>query len=352
MDTTEKASLNRRLRAGLLLVSMSVTIVAAVASTCAFDLTWRGGGRATIAALVPSSHKEAPEEQALLDKAGINEIPSNTDAERELEKMLGGKDEGIDLALANWLIVADIPEFHGYTREAYFAELDAMTDQVRKDMARMQASWYGGTNPDDPKTRCQRFCSAIIGLRFAYTEEFREENLAPAQMKALYADPNNIALAGLLRTRRGSCVSMPLIYLVIGQRLGMPVHLVVLGKHFFIRWEEPGFRVNIETTSVNKIAWSADDSVYLDIEGMTRDRLKGSDLRNLSNREVVGELFFTRVSYWHTKDGKCENQSLRDLARARLLAPDDPVIERTHQAIFKHDNIESEYTSVGVKPKE
>lgn len=330
----------------------SVLLIAVAAFAFVFKSTRQECELAAFAVVVPATNEESPGERALWDKAGISEFQPNTEAERELEKMLRGKDEDIDLALANWLIAGDIPEFHDFSREAYVAELSAMTEQVRKDMARMQASGYGGTNPDDPKARCQRFCSGIIGLQFAYTEEFREENLAPAQMKALYADPDNIALAGLLRTRRGSCVSMPLIYLVIGQRLGMPVHLVVLGKHFFIRWEEPGFRVNIETTSVNKIAWSADDSVYLDIEGMTRDRLKGSDLRNLSNREVVGELFFTRVSYWHTKDGKCENQSLRDLARARLLAPDDPVIERTHQAIFKHDNIESEYTSVGVKPKE
>ena len=266
--------------------------------------------------------------------------------------MFRGKDEDVDLALANWLIAADIPELHDLTREAYFAQLDAMTKRVRGDMARMQASGYGGTDPDDPKTRCQRFCSAIIGLKFAYTEEFREENLTPMQMKALYANPDNISLAGLLRTRHGSCVSMPLIYLVIGQRLGMPVHLVALGKHFFIRWEEPHFRVNIETTSVNKIAWTADDSVYLDIEGMTRDRLNGSDLRNLSNREVVGELLFTRMSYWHTKGGKCETQSLRDLACARRLAPDDPIIERTYQAIFNHNSTKPEYTSVGVRVKE
>ena len=327
-------------------------LVAVVASTYALLLAQRDDGNSAVAALVPPSHKGNPEEKAPPDKIGLSQFLPDTDAERELEKMLRGKDEDIDLALANWLIAADIPEFHDLTRQAYFAQLEAMTEQVRGDMARMQASGYGGTDPDDPKTRCQRFCSAIIGLQFAYAEEFREENLMPAQMKALYADPDYISLAGLLRTRRGSCVSMPLIYLVIGQRLGMPVHLVVIGKHFFVRWEEPRFRVNIETTSVNKIAWTPDDSVYLDIEGMARDRLKGSDLRNLNNREVVGELFFTRMSYWHTKGGKCEAQSLRDLACARHLAPDDPIIERTYQAVFNHYGIRSEYTSIDIRPKE
>src|SRR6266850_5026427 len=194
------------------------------------------------------------------------------------------------------------------TREAYFAQLDAMTEQVRQDMARMQRSGWHGVNPNDPDTRCCRFCSAIIRLRFAYAEEFRQENLTRAQMKGLYSDANYIFLAGLLHTRRGTCVSMPLVYLVIGQRLGLPVHLVTLGKHYFIRWEEPGYRMNIETTAVEKITMTPDDSVYLDIEGMTRDRLTGSQMRNLTKREVMGNLFFTRSAYWATKGRSCKNR--------------------------------------------
>ena len=205
---------------GLLLVFV------AVASVYTFTLAQQGNGNGDKA--VPSSHQVTPEE-TLSDKTEFGQFSPNTEAERELEKILQGKDEDIDLALANWLIAADIPEFRNMTREAYFTQLDAMTEQVRQDMARMQTSGWHGVNPNDPDTRCCRFCSAIIELRFAYREEFRQEDLTLVQMKALYADANNIFLAGLLHTRRGSCVSMPLIYLVIGQRLGLPVHLVTLG---------------------------------------------------------------------------------------------------------------------------
>ena len=275
----------------------------------------------------------------------------DTETNDQWAQMLQSKDENIDLAKANWLIASDIPEFHDMTRESYFAQLFAMTEHVREEMDQMQADGYGGTDPNDPKTRCRRFCSAIIGLKFSYAEQFRDENLSAAQSKALYTDPDNVFLAGLMSTRQGSCVSMPLIYLVIGRRLGMPVHLVAIGKHFFIRWEEPGFRMDIETTSVSKIAWTPDDSVYMDIEGMTKDQLRGSDLRNLSNREVIGELFFTRMSHWHAKGEKYGAQSLHDLAKAYELAPDDPVIGKTYQTVFNNKTA-SEYTSVDHKPKQ
>src|ERR1700722_10204897 len=63
----------------------------------------------------------------------LGQFPPYTEAEREIEKMLGGKDEDIDLALANWLIVADIPQFAGVTKEQYFARLNEMVDEVRMD---------------------------------------------------------------------------------------------------------------------------------------------------------------------------------------------------------------------------
>jgi len=261
----------------------------------------------------------------------------------ELMETLSRKGADIDLAQANWLVAKDVPELSGLNQQTYFNQLQVMTEKVQSVMAKMQADGYAGTDPKDPQTRCRRFCSAIIGLHFGYADEFREENLTQAQLEALYMNPKDLFLAGLLETRQGSCVSMPLLYLVIGQRLGMPVHLVALGKHFFIRWEEPGFRMNIETTSISKIAWTPDDSVYLDIEGMKPDQLRGSDLRNLSNREVVGELFFTRMSYWHAKGPKYEDRSLHDLAVAHKLASEDPAIERAFDVLVNHKSL-SEYS--------
>ncbi len=341
----------RSLWHGRFLILGGFLLVVAVASIYAFTRTQQNGGRAD--RLAPSRQKVTPEENALSGRTEFGQFPPYTEAERELEKMLRGKDEDIDLALVNWLIAADIPQFSDLTREAYFTQLDAMIAQARQEMARMQEVAIGrGENLNAPKTRCAIFCNAIIKLRFAYTEEFRQENITPALMKALYTDAHNIFLAGLLRTRRGSCVSMPLIYLVIGQRLGVPVHLVAIGKHYFIRWEEPGYHMNVETTIVDKVSVTPDESVYLEVEGMTRDQLTGSDLRNLTHREVVGNIFFARSAYWATKGPERSTQQCLDLSHARYLAPDDPGIKASHQAIFNHYGIRPEHTSIEIKPKE
>jgi transglutaminase superfamily protein len=276
----------------------------------------------------------------------------DTEAVLELKSHLRGT--SIDLALVNWLIAADIPEFGDMKRESYFKQLDVLVEQVRREISRMQKVAIGrGENLDAPKTRCAIFCNAIIKLKFAYAEEFRQENITPALMKSLYADPDNICLAGLLRTRRGSCVSMPLIYVVIGQRLGMPVHLVSIGRHYFVRWEEPGFRMNIETTIVDRVAVSPDDSVYLEVEGMKQEQVRGSDLKNLTAREVAGQLLFARSGYWNTKGIEYVRQQRDDLALARELAPDDNGIRNAHAAAFRRADVDvSAPASTGLKTAE
>ena len=258
---------------------------------------------------------------------GLGEFPQITEAELQLENILHNEDGQIDLALANWLIAADVPQFQDMTHDDYFKQLDAMTEQVRRDIEMMGPVVRSrGGDPDTPHAQCSIFCGAMIRQR---------ENLTPEESSALYRDANNIFLAGLLRTRRGSCVSMPLIYLVIGRRLGYPVHLVAVGKHYFIRWEEPGYRMNIETTIVGEVAMTPDDSVHLKIEGMTRDQIRGSEMRNLTPREVVGHLFFAREGYWSAQGPQFGKERRHDLSRALHLAPDDPAIQGLHAEVFR-----------------
>jgi hypothetical protein len=81
---------------------------------------------------------------------------------------------------------------------------------------------------------------------------------------------------------------------------------------------------------------------------MTREQLTGNQLRNLTSREVVGDLFFTRSAYWATKGPKCKTQQCLDLSRARRLSPDDPGVRASYKAIFKFYGINPEYTSVDI----
>ncbi len=64
-------------------------------------------------------------------------------------------------------------------------------------------------------------------------------------------DPRTLFIHGLLDGQGGTCVTIPVLYVAVGRRLGYPLFLVQAREHFFVRWEEPGGeRFNIEATTL------------------------------------------------------------------------------------------------------
>ena len=55
-------------------------------------------------------------------------------------------------------------------------------------------------------------------------------------------------LAASVLRGQGNCLSTTTLYAVIGQRLGLPIHVVLVPGHSFVRFEDGASRINIETT--------------------------------------------------------------------------------------------------------
>ena len=128
----------------------------------------------------------------------------------------------------------------------------------------------------------------------------------------------NYLLDGILDTKKGICVTMPLLYVAVGQRLGFPVHIVSVPDHLFVRYVHPDFpQLNIETTSGGKYFSDAD---YIRSNGVTDTGLQsGCYLRPLSYREHLGLLITANAFvYAMNRDApKC----LEYLRASLLLAP-------------------------------
>jgi len=62
---------------------------------------------------------------------------------------------------------------------------------------------------------------------------------------------NNKLLSTYLKTRKGNCVSMPLLVYLVGQRLGLEMTLATAPQHVFVMYRAKGTEgwINLETTS-------------------------------------------------------------------------------------------------------
>ena len=107
-------------------------------------------------------------------------------------------------------------------------------------------------------------------------------------------------LNGYIATKLGSCVTMPMLHLVLAQRLGWPIKPVRSAKHFYCRYIQKGLKEdNIEATCGGGYipTWR-----YARDAGETKKAIKnGVYERTLTNKEYIASLLDANARYFKEK---------------------------------------------------
>jgi hypothetical protein len=150
----------------------------------------------------------------------------------------------------------------------------------------------------------------------------------PACQEGPYSalDPRRLFIHGLLDGGGGTCVTMPVLYIAIGRRLGYPLHLVQAREHFFVRWQEPGGeRFNVEATALGFLP--RDDEHFRRWPKPVSDEevRQGIFLQNLSPPEELAAFLRERGQCWleHLRT----RPALEAFAQAARLNPRLPRID-------------------------
>lgn len=140
-------------------------------------------------------------------------------------------------------------------------------------------------------------------------------------------NPNNRYLNGVLETRQGSCITLPLLYIAIGQRLGYPIYPVLVPEHFFVRYADPKLtRQNIETTGNG--GFSSDEE-YQEEFKISDQAVKDSVyLKTLTYKEYLSELVAINAVYHFFTINDYE-KGLSYIESAIKLRPSTPELYRT-----------------------
>lgn len=152
---------------------------------------------------------------------------------------------------------------------------------------------------------------------------------------------SNRFINGYIATKKGSCITMPLLYVILGERLGWPIYPVRSAKHFFVRYipEELyiNFDQNIETT--NGGSFISNEQYKLDVQIPDKAIENGVYLRTLSKKEYLASLLLVNaaqhlendnietakkylklaIKYDFTLSSACWNYALIHFAEARKL---------------------------------
>jgi regulator of sirC expression with transglutaminase-like and TPR domain len=168
---------------------------------------------------------------------------------------------------------------------------DAAIDKAMIDRLVDASRQMAGPSPTDSyKLSATRQAIYVAGL-WNYNRAFSYDLANP-----LGQNPKDRLLSTYIRTRKGNCVSMPILFLIVADRVGLKVHMAAAPLHLFVRYTDPhGVDHNLETTSGGHEArteWYRQNLPMSD-----KAIASGVYMRTLSKRESVAEMAIIVLDY-------------------------------------------------------
>lgn len=65
-------------------------------------------------------------------------------------------------------------------------------------------------------------------------------------------NPCNLLPTAVLARKEGNCVGIAALYLVLAERLDLPIHAVAIPSHVYLRWDDGRTRIDIETLAMGQ----------------------------------------------------------------------------------------------------
>jgi formylglycine-generating enzyme required for sulfatase activity/regulator of sirC expression with transglutaminase-like and TPR domain len=206
-------------------------------------------------------------------------IPESASIENRLASVLTLTEPEIDLAETLLLISRDRDSTLDLA--PLRAELDRLTQSVREQL---QAS----SSPEEIVSALRKTIHQEGGYR--YTEKVDAQGIP--------LNPAELFLHGMLTSKRGYCMNLSLLYLIIGDRLNLPLFGVPLPNHFFVRYVSGDVRINIEATEQGA---TYPDSFYRSRFGAPAAGKGTFFMGNLGKKATLGA-YFSNVGMVYYKD--------------------------------------------------
>ncbi|MCZ6690374.1 MAG: PA14 domain-containing protein [Planctomycetota bacterium] len=140
------------------------------------------------------------------------------------------------------------------------------------------------------------------------------------------ADSSSLFLPAVLQRGSGSCLGLSSLALVVGERLGIPLHGVPVPNHYFVRFDDGKIRINIEMTRQGE---RLSDDWYVRNKRIHAQAIRdGVYLKNATPDETLGAI----LQNWALSDCSPKGnrrQALGVIEEAIRLAPSLPEARRT-----------------------
>ena len=164
-------------------------------------------------------------------------------------------------------------------------EIDNLAQEVKKSI-------QGSSGAEETVRALRSTIHKKSGYR--YTEQVDERGFP--------TDDEELFLHGMLKSKRGYCMNLSLLYLILAQKLDLPLFGVPLPNHFFVRYEAGKNRINIEATELGE---AFPDSFYQQRYLLSSANEGSYFLQNLNTKQTLGA-YFSNVGMVYYQNQKIE----------------------------------------------
>lgn len=190
-----------------------------------------------------------------------------TASSHSLERLLNLAPEEVaatDIARWNLACAAGLPGAESLDIDAKLAELDRWAKRVASETERNMHRFR--SNPAEYENSEAYFRALMLVV---VLQEDCGVHYNPARInKPDFTNSKDLLLHGLVGdSNGGTCVSMPVLYVAVGRRLGYPMKLALTKGHVFARWDgaeqsNPSFRGRFNVDATSRGLSTHDDEHY------------------------------------------------------------------------------------------
>jgi len=200
------------------------------------------------------------------------------------EQILALPEGEIDVGLADLVLARDF--YANLKIEQFLVIFDYMAN-------RFDHFFGHHTDPDQRVRALNTFLYRKGVWNDSITFGFDEDDLQVTKL-------SNKFINGYLATKRGSCITLPMMYVILAERLGFPIFASRLPYHFFVRYNPEKkltrFHENIEAT--NGGAYTSNKQYQKDFLVPNKAIKNGVYLRTLTKKEYVASLLLINSNEW------------------------------------------------------
>jgi len=282
-----------------------------------------------VATLIGTSIVQPPTSSAPRSNAPIASVAETLDRSARLGDWLSASDADLaksDIARLNLAAATGLPGADGLDVTAKLAELDRWAAHVASETERNLHRFREDPGGYENSESYFRALMLIVAIQGDLGVHYNQARIGEPD----FTNSKDLFLHGMVGDANGgTCVSMPVLYVAIGRRLGYPMNLVATKGHVFARWDaaedpDPRMRGRFNIEGTNRGLSTFEDQHYAEWPNKLNEaeRSNGWYLRSLTSSEEFAVFLMQRGHCLEDNGRKAEAQVA--YAMAHQHAPKSP----------------------------